>query len=114
MSYELEHYGVKGMKWDQSKLKGTTKKTESLKGKSFFDTKVYQTNQWLKDNGYKSPVDVALNAVKSIIPKRRSSGDDLAKAMQRVNAQGKTFIKNMSSKTISVGTEIITKYLKKK
>lgn len=41
---ELEHYGVKGMRW------GKKRETKSLAGQSFFDTKTIDTVAWFKAN----------------------------------------------------------------
>lgn len=65
----LEHYGVKGMKWKHTKAA----QPENLKGTSLLETKVYQTPQWLRDNGYRMSIQDALNTLKSILPKRGMS-----------------------------------------
>lgn len=109
---ELEHYGVKGMKWRQTKAQPEV----SLQGQSLLDTKVYQTPQWLRDNGYSLSVTDALNALKSVLaklPKRRSKGSDLVDAMKRVNSQGGVSIRKMSSNRIAKGEKVMSRYTKK-
>lgn len=104
---ELEHYGVKGMKWRQRE-----RVIQNLSNQSLLETKVYQTPQWLKDNGYDISLDAAINALKSIIPKRRSSGRDIANAMKRVNQQGKVSIRKMNTDKVKNGQKVVKRFVK--
>lgn len=106
----LEHYGVKGMKWKRTK----TPQPENLQGTSLLETKVYQTPQWLRDNGYHLSVTDALNALKSLIPKRRSSGKDIQDAFKRVNRQGGVSVRKLSTARVSLGKEVISRFIKLK
>lgn len=107
---ELQHYGVKGMKWKRTKAA----QPENLKGSSLLETKVYQTPQWLRDNGYlMSPTD-ALNTLKSLLPKRRSSGKDIVNAMKRVNRQGGVSVRKLNARRVNLGKEVISRMMKSK
>lgn len=87
---------------------------ENLKGRSLLYTRVSETPKWLEDNGYRLSVDAALDAVKSIIPERKSSGDDIRSAIALVNQSGKRPVRNLSASRIGLGEEVIRRMVKLK
>lgn len=148
---ELEHYGVKGMRWGKknksqdtpdnpfhksdriirkntsvsrspsnrrlskvSSQQNGVRRQEYLATRSLLENEVNDTGRWLADNGYDLSVDAALNALKAVIPKRRSQGSDIVNAIKHVNSQGMVSIRKMNASKVSKGQRTIARLMKSK
>lgn len=102
-SNELEHYGVKGMKWGKNKKRSV----EELKGVPFGDVRVYETASWLKANKDKN------NQSKSIVSKIKNAvstvKNGLANIKKTLNNVGKKLSSSLNNKTVSTGLNALKK-----
>lgn len=97
---ELEHYGVKGMKW------GKKRTPQELKDTKFLDAKVSETVNYLRVNPVEFPNIQAImdDQIAKIKKKTR-----VTKAV--IRSTGKIKIKNMSNSISYLGKQVINKIL---
>lgn len=97
---ELEHYGVKGMKW------GKKRTPQELKDTKFSDAKVSETVNYLRANPVELP-DVQVIADNQVAKTKKKTR--VTKTVIRTT--GKIKIKNMNNSISYFGKQIINKIL---
>lgn len=99
-SNELEHYGIKGMKW--------RKKTKfQLKNTKFKDIKVYETASWLSANYGDLFKGFETKQTKS----NSKANNVLKKANEKLLQLNDVTLKELNKSTESLGQNIVNKFL---
>lgn len=102
-SNELEHYGVKGMKWGKSKKKSDFE----LRNTQFKDIKVGETVDWIKVN---FEWDEKSRTLKAPAIEIRTKGQ-MQLAKSRLKQISKTPIKSIGTKIVEFGKKVISSIL---